>query len=73
MSDEEQTPFEVEMRLQQFRATLWANEMRKALTLAPRAWPPTPPKPLTRKQKLQRLWWRLRDKWPLQWKDRTEW
>jgi hypothetical protein len=45
---------------------LWEKELvKRALQ--------TPPSPPTFRQRVRRLWWKLLDKWPLQWKREDEW
>lgn len=55
---------------------LWEKEVVKALTTP--QWlrdyyaslPPPPPP--TFKQRVRSVWWRVRNWWPLEWKDRSE-
>lgn len=53
-----------------FIPALWEGELRKAVTTQTPAWPRTPRKPLTWRTRLRLLWWRVKDVWPLHWKDR---
>lgn len=57
-------------------AKLWESELQRALTKQLLPWPYIPARPLHRAERIEaawrNFWWRIRDLWPLQWKDRSE-